>query len=289
MLLPPVLVFIVNAYLPMVGLLIAFKDINYTDGIFTSPWVGFRNFEYLFTTTDAWRITRNTILYNLLFIFSGLVLSVGIAIALNEIKTRFFPKLYQTIMIMPNFLSMVIVAFVGYAFLSSDSGYINRSILEPLGIPGINWYTEPKYWPFILPFINIWKTVGMNSIIYLAAITSIHAEYYEAAVIDGAGKWKQIRHITLPLLTPVMVILTILAVGNIFRADFGLFYQTTMNSAALYPTTDVIDTYVYRALMNLGDIGMSSAASFYQSVVGFICIMGANWIVKKINSDNAMF
>lgn len=273
----------------MFGIIIAFKNINYVDGILGSPWVGLDNFRFLFATSDAWIITRNTVLYNFVFIILNLVIAVSIAIALNELKNKLAAKFYQSIMFFPYFLSMVVVSYLVFAFLNVEYGFINKGIFALFGLDELNWYSEPKYWPFILPLINLWKGVGYGCVIYLAAIIGIDNEYYEAALIDGASKWKQILHITIPLIRPVIIITTILAIGGIFRSDFGLFYQTTLNSGALYPTTLVIDTYVYNALINMGNLGMSAAAGLYQSVVGFFLVLGSNWIVRKVDKDQAVF
>lgn len=288
MLLPGVIVFLVNCYMPMAGVLIAFKKVDYSLGLLRSPWIGVENFRFLFATTDAWRITRNTIAYNLLFIFCDAFFAVGMAILMREIWQPICSKIYQTLIILPNFLSMVVVAYLVYGFLHPEYGFFN-SILKSLELEPINWYNEPKYWPFILPMVHWWKQLGYKSVVYLASIAGIDKELYEAAVIDGAGKWQQAFYITVPQLTPTMIIMFLLALGNIFRADFGLFYQVTMNSAMLYEVTDVIDTYVYRALTTMNNVGMSSAASFYQSVVGAITVIGANLIVRKIDATQTLF
>jgi len=287
MMLPCVIILFTNQYLPIFGLLIAFKNVNYRDGIFFSPWVGLQNFKFLFATDAAWRITRNTIAYNLLFISVGLVLNVSVAIALNEITSKLKKKVYQTFMILPNFLSMVVVTYVVYALIS-PTGFLNSSILSYFHIDPINWYGEPKYWPYILPITKFWHSVGYGSIIYIAALTSIDNQLYEAACIDGANKWQQIRRITIPSLKTMMTISVVLALGNIIKGDFGLFYQIPMNSPQLYPVTDIIDTYVYRSLLVLNDIGMASAAGFYQSIVGFVMVLMANLLVRKIDKEQAI-
>ncbi|KRE51294.1 ABC transporter permease [Paenibacillus sp. Soil522] len=286
---PGILYFLINNYLPMFGIIIAFKDLNYALGILGSDWVGFKNFEFLFRTDRAYLITRNTVLYNALFILINVILGVGVSILLNELKKKLMSRFYQSIILLPYLLSAVIVSYLAFSFLSVEYGFINKLILEPLGMNAITWYSEPKYWPYILTIVNVWKSVGYFSIIYLAAIVGIDTEYYEAATLDGASKWQQVRSITVPLLMPVIMILTLLQVGKIFNADFGLFYQVPMNSGALISTTDVIDTYVYRALLQMGDVGMASAAGLYQSVLGFLVIFGVNYIVRKINSDHALF
>ncbi|MGS2776390.1 ABC transporter permease [Robertmurraya sp. GLU-23] len=289
MMTPGIIYLLINNYLPMFGLIIAFKDIDYAKGILASDWIGFKNFEYLFSTRDAYVITRNTILYNGGFIILNTVLAIGVAIMLNEIKNKLAKGFYQSVILLPFLISMVIVSYLGFAFLSEDVGYLNKTILPLLGIEGISWYNEAKYWPYILTFINMWKGVGFLCVIYLAAIIGIDQEYYEAATLDGANKWKQIIHITIPSIMPVIVMMTLLAIGRIFYSDFGLFYQVPMNSGTLYDTTNVIDTYVYRGLMQLGDIGMSSAAGLYQSIVGFVLVLLSNYLVRRKSKDNALF
>ncbi|WP_019637990.1 ABC transporter permease [Paenibacillus fonticola] len=293
MILPGTIWFLIFAYLPMFGTILAFKDFRISrDGffasVFNSEWVWFKNFEYLFTTNDAFIITRNTILYNLALIILGLVIAVSFAVLLSELVNKRMAKIYQTGMFLPHFLSWVIISYFAFTFLSMDKGTVNQ-IITFFGGERISWYSEPKYWPFIILFVGIWKGVGYNSVIYLAAITGIDKSYYEAAVIDGASKWKQIRYITIPQLKPLMIILTILAIGGIFRSDFGLFYQLPKDSGALYPVTNVIDTFVYRGLINMGDVGMSTAAGLYQSMVGLVLILIANYIVRKIEKDHAIF
>ena len=286
---PGLLYFLVNNYIPMIGVFIAFKDVDYAKGIFQSDWIGFDNFKFLFQTSDAWIMTRNTLLYNAAFIVLGTILSIAIAILMSELLNKIYSRLFQSGLVLPNLISMVVLSYLVFAFLNADSGFINHSILRPLGIPEINWYSEPKYWPYLLVLIQMWKTAGYGSIVYFAFIAGIDKSIYEAAKIDGAGKLKQIRMITLPLLKPTIVILGLMSIGKIFNSDFGLFYQVPMNAGALYSTTQTIDTYVYRALMQVNDIGMSAAAGLYQSLVGFALVMLANAIVKKVNKDNALF
>jgi putative aldouronate transport system permease protein len=255
MALPAVICLIIFNYMPMFGVILAFKKYNYTAGILKSPWAGFENFKFLFTTSDAYVITRNTLLYNAIFIIVGLIAAIAVAIIFSEIRNRTYAKIYQTIAIMPYFLSWVVVSFVFFAFLSIDKGYINTILVE-FGMQPVEWYSDAKYWPYILVFANLWKSIGYNSVIYLAAIAGISPEFYEAAVLDGASKWQQICKITIPSLKPMIIILTILAIGRIFYADFGLFYQVPRNSGALYSATQVIDTYVYTGLRTLGNIGI---------------------------------
>ncbi|WP_179013145.1 sugar ABC transporter permease [Paenibacillus sp. 79R4] len=289
MMLPGIMYLIINNYLPMFGVVIAFKDFNYSKGILGSDWIGFKNFEYLFKTSDAFVITRNTILYNGVFIILNLFIAVGLAILLNEVKRRFLSRFYQSVILLPYLISMVIIGYLVFAILSMDNGLLNKSILPMLGLSEISWYSEAKYWPYILTFVHTWKSSGYLCVIYLAAIIGIDQEYYEAATIDGAGKWRQIRGITFPLIMPVVTIMTLLQIGRIFYSDFGLFYQVPLNTGALQSTTNVIDTYVYRALMTTGDIGMSSAAGLYQSLVGFLLVFISNYVVKKLSRDNALF
>jgi len=289
MMIPGITYLLINNYLPMFGISIAFKNIDYAKGIWNSDWVGFQNFKFLFQSADAFLITRNTILYNLAFIIIGLIVGVGFAILLNEIKSKAATKAYQSIILLPYLISMVLVSYLVFSMLSIETGFLNKTILPALGIEPISWYNEPKYWPFILVFVNVWKSAGYSCIVYLAAIIGIDTEYYEAAKLDGASKWQQIRTITIPLIVPIIIMLMILNIGRIFYSDFGLFYQVPMNSGPLYDATSTIDTYVFRGLMQLGDIGMASAAGLYQSIVGFILVILSNYAVRKLSKDNALF
>lgn len=289
MMIPGLIYLLINNYIPMAGIIIAFKHINWNKGIIDSPFAGLSNFEYLFKTKEAWIITRNTLGYNLAFIILGTLIAVAIAIILNEIRSKFWKKSYQTIILLPYLISMVVVSYLVFALFSSESGFVNHSILEPLGLEGISWYTQPKYWPYILTIVHLWKTVGYSCIIYYATVVGIDRGYYEAAVIDGANRWKQIVHITLPALKPTMITLVLLAIGTIFYSDFGLFYQVPMDSGPLYDVTNTIDTYVYRGLIKLNDVGMSSAAGVYQSLVGFTLVYIANRLVIKYSKENALF
>lgn len=289
MALPGLIYLFINNYLPMFGLVIAFKNVNYRDGIWASPWAGLSNFEFLFKTADAWTITRNTILYNLVFIALNTFLSLMLAVFLNEIANKVLKSFFQSVLLLPHLISTVVIAYLAYAFLAPSTGVINKSILEPLGIAGIDWYIEAKYWPFILVFINAWKGVGYTCIVYFASIVGIDKSLYEAAELDGASRWQQIWRITIPIILPTILIMTLMNIGRIFRSDFGLFYQVPMNSGPLIDVTSTIDTYVYRALLERGDIGMSSAAGFYQSIVGFILVMGSNWLVRRKNAEGSLF
>lgn len=295
MVLPGAIWFLLLRYLPMVGIALAFKDYKvYTknptfwNNMIHSKWVGIDKFKFLFATKDSWVYIRNTLGYNILWIAVGLVLSVALAIILNEITHKFLAKTYQTLMFFPYFLSWVVVSYFVLAFLDPTRGLLVH-YQQTHGQAVINWYHEPKYWPYILTICNIWKNTGYSCILYLAAITGIDASQYEAAAIDGASKWQQIKYVTLPHLRTMISILLIMNVGKIFNADFGLFYSVPLNSGSLFSTTQVIDTYVYRTMTATNDIGMSAAAGLLQQVVGFICILAANKIVSKIDEDSSLF
>lgn len=288
MVLPGFLYLLVNNYIPMSGIIIAFKNLNFSKGILKSDWAGFSNFEYLFKTPDAFLITRNTLLYNLAFIVVNTVVAIVIAIMLSELKSHIKIKIFQSAVLIPSLISIIIVSYLVYAFLNGRTGFIN-GLLTSMGKENISFYTKAKYWPFILIFVNCWKGAGYSSIIYLAAILGIDQEMYEAAEIDGATRWHKIQYITLPLLKSTVITMTLLSIGRIFYSDFGLFYQVPMNSGALINATNTIDTYVYRGLIELGDISMSSAACVYQSLMGFVLVMAANWLTKRYSSENALF
>lgn len=289
MMIPGIVYLIINNYIPMVGLQIAFKKFNYSDGMWRSPWTGFSNFTYLFKTKDAFVMTRNTILYNLVFIFLGTVFAVTIAIILNELRSARAKKLYQVLFLIPYLISIVVVSYIVFAFLSYDNGFINNSLIAPMGGQKINWYVEPKYWPFILVFVNLWKGFGYSSIIYFATVIGIDTALYEAAVIDGATPWQRTWHVTLPGLKTTIITMSLLSVGRIFYSDFGLFYQVPQNSGPLSAVTTTIDVYVYKGLTQLNDVGRSSAAGFYQSIVGFILVLVVNLIVRKLDKESALF
>ncbi len=286
---PGALLVILFAYLPMFGITIAFKSIDYSKGIIMSPWVGLENFKFLFDNPDVWVILRNTVGYNIVFIILNTILPVAVAIMMSRMLNKRTVKVYQTIMMLPHFISWVVVSYIVYAFLSYSYGLINTSILPMFGLEPIQWYSEAKYWPYILVFLNVWKGLGYGSVVYIAAIAGIDPALYEAAAIDGATKWQQTRHIMIPSLMNVIVIMLILNIGKLMSADFGLFYNVPMERGELFPVTNVISTFVYRALKVNGDIGMSSAAGFLQSVVGFVLIMLSNTIVKKIDPEKSLF
>ena len=285
---PGLIYIFINNYMPLAGLQIAFKNFNFAKGMWDSPWIGFKNFEFLFKSKDAFVIVRNTLAYNIAWIFIGMFVGVGAAILLNEVQSAIAKKFYQTAILLPYLMSMVVIAYLVYAYLSPSSGLITKAI-EHLSGKTVQFYQEPKFWPFILTFVNQWRGIGFGMILYLSSLLGIDPGYYEAASLDGATKWQQIRLITIPLLKPTILMLLILNMGQIFRSDFGLFYQVPMMQSPLFPVTQTIDTYVYRALMQLNNVGMSAAASFIQSVVGFIFIVTANKIVAKLDENSALF
>lgn len=288
MLLPGMVYLFINNYIPMAGIVVAFKKYSARKGIWGSKWSGFDNFTYLFRN-DASLIIRNTLFYNIVFIILNLVVGVALAILISDVASNYAKKIYQSAIMLPFLISIVIVSYIVYAFLSAETGMINNSILEPLGKKSILWYSDTKYWPFILVFVNTWKTVGYGCLIYIAAIAGIDRSFYEAAQLDGANRWQQIMKITLPSLTPSIITLLMLNIGRIFYSDFGLFYQVPQNAGALYSVTNTIDTYVYRALISAGGIGRSSAAGVFQSIVGFTLVMLSNMIVRKFSKENALF
>ncbi|OPH58670.1 sugar ABC transporter permease [Paenibacillus ferrarius] len=288
MIAPAVIYFLLFSYVPMAGIVLAFKQYRYDLGIIGSPWVGLDNFKFFFMTGDAFRVTSNTMLYNAVFILLNNVLQIIVAIFMAEIGSKLFRKTAQTLMFLPYFLSWVVVGAVAYNLFNFEHGTIN-TLLRSLHLPELDIYTTPEYWKYILIFFSAWKAVGYGAVFYMASILSIDRETYEAAEIDGANVFQRIRYITLPSLRPTITILVLLAIGGIFRGDFGLFYQLVGNNGLLYQTTDVIDTYVYRSLLVNNEIGMSSAIGFYQSILCFVTIMATNFLVRKSDKDNALF
>jgi putative aldouronate transport system permease protein len=289
MALPGLAYFFINNYLPMAGLIVAFKNYDFRLGIWGSKFIGFENFKFLFRTSDAFIITRNTLLYNAGFIVINTVFAVTVAIILNEIRFKFAARFYQTVILLPYLISMIIVSYLVFSFLSTDQGFIDKSILPLFRKEPIAWYSEVKYWPFILNIVNLWKAFGFYTVIYLSAVVGIDRTYYEAAELDGANKIQTVFNITIPHIMPVVSVMVLLAVGRIFYSDFGLFYRVPMNSGPLFSVTNVIDTYVYRGLILLGDIGMTAAAGLYQAVVGFVLVLVTNLVVRKYNPENALF
>ncbi len=290
MMLPAMLYFLINNFLPMFGIVIAFKKVNFRKGILMSPWAGLDNFKFLFSSGNAWIITRNTVLYNVAFIILNTVLGIVVAILLNEVRSKMATKVYQTVILLPYLMSWVVVSYLVFAFLGGENGFINNTLVPLLGLERkINFYQESRYWPFIIMFVSQWKGIGFNMILYYASIIGIAPDYYEAARVDGATKWQQIKNITLPSLKPTVITMVILNIGRMFYSDFGLFYQVPKNSGMIYNVTQTIDTYVYNALMTQNNLGMSAAAGFYQSVVGFVLIIAANAVIRKFSEENAMF
>lgn len=285
--LPGLIYLFINNYMPMPGLIVAFKQYNIKKGIYGSDWIGFKNFEYLFRTSDAFVITRNTILYNVAFIIVNTFMAIMVAIILSELYGK-AKNFYQSAILLPNLISTVIIGYLVFAFFSVENGFINNTILPLFNKDSVDWYSKSQYWPLIIIFVSAWKSVGYNCIIYLSSIMGIDRSIYESASIDGASKMQQIRYLTLPLLKPTIIMLTLMAIGRIFYSDFGLFYQVPMNQGALYATTNTIDTYVYRGLIQIGNISMSAAAGVYQSVVGFVLVLLANLAVRKFDKENAL-
>ena len=289
MMAPGLLLIALLFYLPLPGLVMAFKDFNPVDGIFGSAWLDpwYKNFEFFFTSDSARMVTFNTLFYNLLEMVLVTVCAMGIAIALNEVKGKVSSTIYRGAILLPYFLSWIVIQYILFSFLSVDRGIINNAIGQE-----IYWYSEPKYWRIIMPLAYLWKNIGYYSVLYTAAIAGINTDYYEAAQLDGASKWQQIKKITLPLIKPTCIVLILMWVGKFFNGGFGdwnAFYTLPNDSGALYSATDVIDTYVYRSLRTLGDYGMSTAAGLYQSIVGFVLIITSNAVIKKIDPDNALF
>ena len=288
MVLPGIVYLVIFNYLPMGGIVMAFQKLDLSKGIFTSPFVGFDNFRFLFASSDAWVITRNTVLYNVAFIVLKLVLAVFLAVIIHEMRSKKLAKTAQTIIIMPHFLSIVVVSTIVFAFLSPTSGFIN-GVLKSHGMERVNWYQKAQLWPFILTFVYLWMHVGYSSIMYVAVLSGISKDYYEAALIDGATKFQQFRYITLPHLRFIIAINLISSVGGIFRTGIGLFYTVPRQTGALFPVTQTLDTYIYNALQGTHNVGMTTAAGLYQSVVGFILVLITNKVVSKIDNDCAMF
>ena len=280
--------YLLFAFLPMFGIIIAFKDFkingNFINSILTSKWVGFENFTFLFTSNDAWIVLRNTLGYNVVFIILGIVVPVALALMVSQLHGKRLGKMYQTAMFMPYFLSWVVVSAVVWGFLSYDKGLANQ-LVEGMGGDRVNWYMQKQYWPYFLIFMNLWKGLGYGMVVYLAAITGIDTSFYEAAVIDGATKWQQMRYITLPVMKTVIVMMFIMSVGRIFYSDFGLFYQVPRDSNSLFSVTYTIDVMVYKSLKS-ATVGMASAAAFFQSVMGCITILAANAVVRKIDPES---
>ncbi|MEG1926792.1 MAG: ABC transporter permease subunit [Ruthenibacterium sp.] len=288
LLLPAALYTFIFGYLTIPYVVIAFQNFNYQKGIFGSKWVGLKNFEFFFKSSSALIVTWNTVRLNLVFIILTTVIALGLSILLNEIKGRFFPRIAQSCFILPNFISWVIISYILFSLLSTEYGMINR-VLVMIGKEKVSWYSNPEYWTWILAFVKVWKDAGINTVIFLAAIIGLDGQMYEAAAIDGASRWQAIRKITIPLLLPTVAILTLISVGKLFYSDFGMIYALVKDNGLLFPTTDVIDTYVFRALRSTGNPSVSMAVGLYQSLVGFVLVFGSNWLVKKFYPEGAIY
>jgi len=284
----PLALLILFSYVPMFGIIIAFKRYRFDKGIFGSDWIGLKNFEFFFKSNDFLTVTWNTLSLNFLFIITGTLAAVGLALLFYEISSRATLKVYQTVFITPHFLSWVLVSYMAYAFLEPRHGLLNAT-LASFGVAGPNWYTTPRAWPFILTIASVWKSVGMDALVYYAALVGLDTSLVEAATVDGATKWQVRRYIILPYLITLISIMTILKVGGIFRADFGLFYQLTMDAPGLYAVTDVIDTYIYRTMRQSANMGVSTAIGLLQSVVGLVMVLLTNHLSKKIDPDIGLF
>lgn len=288
MMLPGVAYLVINNYLPMYGITIAFRELDFSIGVFQSPFNGIENFKFLFATGIIWTAVRNTVLYNAVFLILGLVVPVTVAILFSTVANKFAKRIYQTTVLLPHLMSWVVVASFVFAFFSNESGLIN-GIITTLGGKKIDFYYETKYWPFILTFFHMWKGVGFSLVLYLSSILGISDEYYEAAKLDGATFWQQVRYITLPHLKSIMIMMFTMSISKIFYSDFGLFQLLPANNGALYDVTMTIDTYIFNALKGNGDIANSSAASVAQSLLGFVLILVTNTIIRKIDKESAMF
>ncbi len=288
MVLPGALHGLIFAYLPLIGILIAFKDIDYSLGILKSPWCGLKNFQFLFGSPDTGIIFRNTLCYGAVGIILGAICPVALAVAFTKLRSKYVSKIYQTIAMLPYFISWIIVSYIVASFFDYKFGVLNH-LIEKLGHKPIDWYTEIKIWPFLLVFLNLWKCLGYNAVVYIASIAGIDASLYEAAAIDGATSNQQTWYITLPQLSNIIAIMLIMSMGGLISSNFDLFYTVPKESGALFPVTNVINTFVYRSLKINNDIGMSSAAGLLQSVIGFILVTSSNLIIKKIDEDKAMF
>jgi putative aldouronate transport system permease protein len=288
MIIPAVVYYIVFCYLPMIGVVIAFKNYNYKQGVLFSPWAGFENFKYFFISGKAWSVTRNTIVFNLIFIITSTVICILIAIMLNEITNKFYKKITQSLLLLPYFISWVVTSIFFYNIFNYEHGVFN-TIINSLGLASVNIYAKGSFWYLLLPMMNLWKGVGYGSIFYLAAIAGFDQEIYEAASIDGANILKRNRYITLPLLKPTIIILVLFSIGGILRGNFDMFFQLVGYNALLYKVTDIIDTLVFRSLISGADFGMAAASAFYQSVLCFVIITVTNGIVKKVQSEYALY
>jgi len=286
--LPGIIFLIIFAYIPMAGHLIAFKDYSFQKGILGSPWAGLKNFKFFFTSPDWLLVTKNTLVLNAYFIIFSMLIAVLSALLINEISGFYIRRISQSVMLFPHFISWMAVSLMAFSMLNTNDGLINRMLMN-FGKHGVSWYSSPQYWPFILTFMYVWKRSGYLCVIFLAAITSLSTEYYESAEIDGASKFQQIVHITLPLIRPTILVMLLLAVGRIFYGDFGMIYSIVGDNGTLYPTTDVIDTYTFRALRRIGNFSMASAVVLYQSLLGMVTVILFNWIARRVEEDSRLF
>lgn len=286
--LPGFLFLLIFAYLPMAGHVISFKKYNALEGIWGSPWVGLDNFKFFLESGDLLHVTLNTLYLNAMFIIFGMGISVALSVFLNEIHNILFKRLAQSLIFLPYFISWIVVSFITFALFNTTEGMINRLLVD-VGKDPVSWYSEAELWPYILTGLHVWKTAGYFAIIFFSAITAISAEYYESAKMDGASRIQQIWYITLPLLRPTVVVLLLLQIGRIFYGDFGIIYGIIGDNPLLIPTTDVIDTYSFRALRQLGNFSMAGAVVLYQSVMGLITILIFNWFARKVDRDSSLF
>jgi putative aldouronate transport system permease protein len=288
MALPAVVVVFVICYMPMPGIILAFKNYKPGLGIWGSEWTGLKNFEFLFNSGIAWQIIRNTVFLNFLFIIAAQVCSLTMAFMMNEIYHKYIAKVFQSILFFPHFVSWVLVGYFTYAFLNADNGFVN-SVLVKYGMASVNWYAQPTYWIPILVFLSVWKGLGYFTILYLAGMLGINPEYFEAARMDGANKLQEIWYINLPLIRPLVIINVLLAIGRIFYANFDFIWNVTRDTGMLLETTNVIDTYIYRSMAAIGNFNLAAAAGFFQAIAGFILVLLANWVVRKIDNEQALF
>ena len=288
MALPAVVVVFVICYMPMPGIILAFKDYKPGKGIWGSNWTGLKNFQFLFNSGIAWQIVRNTVGLNFMFIVLAQVFGLTMAFMMNEIYAKYIAKVFQSFLFFPHFVSWVLVGYFTFAFLNADNGFVN-SVVVQFGMAPVNWYAQPTYWVPILAFLSVWKGLGYFTILYLAGILGINPEYYEAARMDGASKLQEIWHISLPLIRPLVIINVLLAIGRIFYANFDFIWNVTRDTGMLLETTNVIDTYIYRSMAAIGNFNLAAAAGFFQAIAGFSLVLLANWVVRKLDKEQALF
>ena len=291
--LPAMVYVLIFSYCAYPYMLLAFQRYDYRrsgiiDIIFNGEWVGFQNFSFFFSSQNAFRVTFNTLYLNILFIITGTVMAVLLALLLNELRCRWYTKVTQAVMLFPNYISWIMVSYILLSLFSNSYGIVNI-MMEKMGLKTFNWYATPEVWPAILVLMRIWKGSGMSAIIFLAAITSIDSSLYEAAAIDGANRRQMMGRITLPLIMPTVIIMTLLSLGKIMYGDFGMIYALVGDNGTLYPTTDIVDTYIFRALRQVGDISQSTAIGLFQSAIGFVMVYGSNWLARKFYPEGALY